>query len=558
MHPLATLIAEQISSQLQRKTITTCSRWAEKYRVMGSPFPGKWTFDHHPWLLEMHDATCEKIVGQKAAQMGYTEWAMNTAFFSMDIKSSDVLYILPTSSDASDFSAGRFDPALELSPHLRGFFGDVNNVGLKRAGHNILYVRGSHSRSKLKSIPTPVICFDEVDEMPDWAMALALERQSGQLDTLVLQLSTPTIEDYGINGEFKLSTEEYFHFKCPSCHRRIELIFPDSLVITGENLTDVSLKNSYLQCHICKARLPHEDKVNFLKHKLKGGTAEFIPSHTDRDTRGFHVSQLYSMAKAGIPYNLALAYIKGLRDPTFAQEFWNSKLGKTFTAEGAKITDKLIAACIKDFRKETYNPENIRTMGIDVGSVLHIVIKEWTKNDIWHPGVGINDRHDCRVVYEGTSSGSATDFDEAHELFNRFRCTAAVVDSEPERRAALQFAQSLWGHVLLCDYLYSQHGRDAQVNEEDCMIKVNRTSWLDLTLGRYKNGTIALPQDTSEEFKKHIKEPVRVFKEDKFGEKYAVYKNVGADHFAHASNYAEIALPFAVGIGTSQDIVGMY
>lgn len=165
MSTLTELIAEQVASGLKRKSVTSCSRWAETYREMGTPFPGPWRFDHHPWLLEMHDAEEDLLIGQKAAQMGYTEWAMNTAFFSMDIFGYDVLYILPSSDDASDFSSGRFDPALELSPHLRNFFADVNNVGLKRAGNNILYVRGSRSRSKLKSVPTPVMIYDEVDEM---------------------------------------------------------------------------------------------------------------------------------------------------------------------------------------------------------------------------------------------------------------------------------------------------------------------------------------------------------------------------------------------------------
>jgi phage terminase large subunit GpA-like protein len=144
---------------------------------MGEPFPGAFSYKYHPWLLEMHDADEDTVVGQKAAQMGYTEWALNTAFYRMDIHNQSVLYVLPTASDATDFSAGRFNPALDLSKHLKRFFSDVNNVGLKRAGSTVLYVRGSHSRSKLKSIPTPIIILDEVDEMPEQAQTLVQERK---------------------------------------------------------------------------------------------------------------------------------------------------------------------------------------------------------------------------------------------------------------------------------------------------------------------------------------------------------------------------------------------
>src|SRR3982750_1922898 len=93
---------EQIRTKLSRLSVTSCSRWAEKYRVMGGDFPGPWTFDNHPWLLEMHDCSSQKIVGQKAAQMGYTEFALNKSFYAIDINSQSVLYILPSDDDASD------------------------------------------------------------------------------------------------------------------------------------------------------------------------------------------------------------------------------------------------------------------------------------------------------------------------------------------------------------------------------------------------------------------------------------------------------------------------
>src|SRR5690606_15482996 len=198
-------------------------------------------------------------------------------------------------------------------------FADVNNVGMKRAGSTTLYVRGSHSRSKLKSIPTAVIVFDELDEMPKASVALAKERQSGQFQTLTLFLSTPTIEDAGINLEFKLSTQEYYYFRCPGCSRFITLNEDESLVVTGETLTDPRISESYYQCTLCKKKLLHEEKPEFLKAKKFGGTGQFIATNTDRDARGFHVSQFYSSAKIGHPAEMAQAYLRAKLDPTYAQ-----------------------------------------------------------------------------------------------------------------------------------------------------------------------------------------------------------------------------------------------
>jgi len=123
MHDLMTLLAEKITSGLKRKSVTKCSAWAEAYRVMGEPFPGPFSFKHHPWVKELHDCESEMMIGQKAAQMGYTEVALNKTFYNIDIHGRSCLYVLPKSNpDAGDFSTARFDPALELSPHLQNLF----------------------------------------------------------------------------------------------------------------------------------------------------------------------------------------------------------------------------------------------------------------------------------------------------------------------------------------------------------------------------------------------------------------------------------------------------
>jgi phage terminase large subunit GpA-like protein len=131
----------------------------------------------------MHDSEAELNVGQKSAQMGYTETVLNITFYNIDVRNIDCLYVLPAKTpDASDFSAARFDPALELSPHLSKIFSEVKNVGHKRAGTTNLYIRGSRSRAGLKSVPVGFIVLDELDEMTQENVRWLLkERRSGQL-----------------------------------------------------------------------------------------------------------------------------------------------------------------------------------------------------------------------------------------------------------------------------------------------------------------------------------------------------------------------------------------
>jgi hypothetical protein len=549
MHSLQVFLVEQIVSGLQRKAITTASRWAEKYRIMGQPFPGVWTFDHHPWLKEMHDNDAEIIIGQKAAQMGFTEAALNKVFKAIDIDGTSVLYVLPASTpDAGDFSTSRFDSALEMSEHLQNMFTDVKNIGHKRAGNANLYIRGSRSRSQLKSIPVGLVIVDEKDEMVQENVPMIFERMSGQLSKQIFQISTPTIENYGINADYKNSSQRIYHFKCPSCGKWTYFEYPSCLVITTEEITDQKINNSYLICRECKNILKHEDKRSFLSLK----NAKWIPSYSDREVEGYHINQLYSMTVK--PSDIAKSVLRSRTNPADEQELYNSKLGITHTVEGARITDKEILACTGSFQKSIIgSPNLLLTMGVDVGKWLHFEIDQWFFNqeDL---SSDLNLVATCKLINEG----KVLDFEKLDELMRRFLISYCVIDANPEKRKALEFAQRWPGHIKLC-YYGNSLGNTKQINvhrEDEAAITVDRTSWLDMSFSRFHSKRIQLPLNLSQEYKQQIKTPVRIYEKDRDGNpigRYVTTQN-DADHFAHARNYAEIALPLAASLAVNYNI----
>lgn len=552
MHEIGKLLAERIQAGLKRKSLTTCSRWACECRVMGKPFPGNWSFRYHPWLREMHDSRAELNVGQKSAQVGFTETVLNKTFFKIDVEGVDCLYVLPAKTpDASDFSAARFDPALELSPHLSRLFSDVKNIGHKRAGTTNLYIRGSKSRAGLKSVPVGFVVLDEVDEMNQDNIPLAWERMSGQKEKEVWMVSTPTIDNFGINKYYQLSTQEHFCFKCPCCGKMTELTFPDCLVVTADDLTDPKVTESYIRCKECKNRLEHEEKPTWLKDGI------WVPMFPERDTRGFHVNQLYSFTVP--PKDLALSFLRAQRDPADEQEFYNSKLGLPHIVEGARITDADIDRCRGDYKKGARKTNRVITMGIDVGRWLHYEIDEWLiPNRLLSDDFNIQSR--VRVI----DQGKVLHFEQLDLLMKQFGVWFAVIDAQPDRRKSLEFALRFPGHVKMCFYGMGVQGKAIHVGKEEQpdvptiepTITVDRTSWLDLSLGRFRTqGMIELPVDITTEYREHLKALVRVYEKDRDGNPVGKYvKGSNADHYAHARNYAEIALNFAVSLSTPENI----
>lgn len=549
-HELFTTMAEHIASGIRKKSIKTCSQWAEAYRVLGGKdYPGPWTFRHHPWLREMHDSTARTNIGQKSAQMGYTETVLNVTFYKMDIERVDCLYVLPAQTpDAHDFSAARFDPALELSPHLQKMYSAVKNVGHKRAGTCNLYIRGSKSRSGLKSVPVGLLILDELNEMNNDNIPLARERQSGQLTKSEWMISTPTSEGFGINEHFQKSTQEHFYFRCPSCNRLTELIYPECFKLTAEELSDPGISNSHYVCKECKATLPHASKETWL------ATGRWVPSFTNWDDRGFYINQMYSPTIA--PKELAVAAIKAQNNLADEQELFNSKLGKAHTPDGSRLTDTHILNCMGEHLNNE-DGKGIVTMGIDVGKWLHYEICQWKL-----PQYATND-----INIESSSKaikiGKCLQFEELDSLMREFNVRFACIDAHPERRKSLEFATRFHGMVKLVFYGRGVMGKQVHVNRDESgavtsepTVTVDRTSWLDLSLGRIRGGNIRLPKDCPDEWKQHVKSLVRIIKNDIDGNPVGRYekKTNDHDHYAHAHTYCELALPFSVGLGESHDI----
>lgn len=550
MSDLVNLFKKALATGLRSQTLTTCSRWSEYRRVMGAPFPGPYSFLYHPWCREISDSTAPFNSMMKGAQLGMTEVAINRAFYTIDILKRDVLYVLPTAINAGDFSKSRFKAALLNSDYLNSIFTNTNTINLKQAGGVNLYIRGSRGDSNLKSIPVSTLILDELDEMDQDQIWLALERLSGQREKSVWAISTPKIPNKGIHKLYMQGTQEQWIFTCPRCGRLTEFVWPDCIEIVGEAVTDPRCAESFLKCKECKGRIEQEEKPTFL------ATGKWVPQSNEcsGDHRSFHLNQLYSYTvSAG---ELVVAHFRGLGDEAAATEFHNSKLGMPYIGDGAKITDDLFDACLRSHSKEDRRPEvggvRLITMGIDVGKTCHIVVVEWF---IEKMGRDINVAAIGKLLWEGTLL--ASEFDRFDYLMREWQVLACCIDAMPFTTDARRFARRFPGYVTLCNYRAGRTGKEITISEDElgtATATVDRTSWLDASLGRFHSGRIQLPKDVSRMFREQIESPVRIYERDNQGNYTASYTDTGPDHFSHALNYAEIALPLACSYTQNQPV----
>jgi hypothetical protein len=396
----------------------------------------------------------------------------------------------------------------------------------------------------MKSIPAALLIFDELDEMNLANVALGIERASGQqqVDRQLFKISTPTIEKFGINLDFEASSQDHFCFRCPHCNRLTELLYPDCLVITADSAEDVRVLDSHLLCRECKHILDHDTKVYWLADGI------WVPQYTNRVSRGFQINQLYSMVES--PANIAKHVLKADSNPAYEQELHNSKMGLPHTVEGAKVSNNHIDKCMGTHKKFTSASTHFfTTIGIDVGKWLHYEIDQWTFD---RKGADLNSIARVRLL----SEGKVANFEELDTLMYDFQINFAVIDANPERRKSFEFAQRFFGIVKICFYGNNISGKQIHLwDEKECGVTVDRTSWMDVSLGRIKAKRISFPVDLSVEYKDHIKAPTRIYKEDVNGNPTGRYVTGNEpDHFAHSRTYNEIALQLGAALGGNQDI----
>jgi len=249
---------------------------------------------------------------------------------------------------------------------------------------------------------------------------------------------------------------------------------------------------------------------------------------------------------------LAESFLYSDKSVAHEQEFYNSKLGQPHIVADAKIEDSQINACVGN-HKNGQSGNGLVTMGIDVGRWIHIIINEYT---VGNHVADVNMASSAVTTY----IHKVLSFEELDAIVYKYRPQAIVIDGNPERRKAFEFAQRFWGHVWLCFYGNAINGKqisktkDANGQDLEQQVTVDRTSWLDLSLSRIRNETIRLPLNVPLEYRNNIKAIVRKPELDKYGNPISRYINTGPDHYGHANNYAEIALPLAIGLGQGRNI----
>ena len=532
---------------LPKEDIPDLLEWTLKKRSY--LIPGrKFDIENHKYLADLYRCVAKDVVVMKSGQAGASEWLVSYAIHACDQRNANCLYVFPSEKTISDFSTARLGPAIEASEYLSQIIIDGSGMGgmrgsdritLKRIRDRFLYFRGSQvqvdgNAHQLKSIDADILLLDEYDELDQRAPAIARKRLGHAKADCGNQLgiSTPTFPGYGIHSEFLESNQQQWFVPCPSCGEKQPLTI-DNIVLEWDDAgrpmawNGQKDKTAWAACINCGAELD----------RLVDG--EWVAKEPQIERIGFHLTKLFS------PYNQLTDVVKALDtvDETKRREAFNQDLGVPYTPRGGGLDSERLDACRREYAHGP-NPRKTCYMGIDVGRVLHVVIR--TLEDF--------ESGETQQLYAGEAS-----WDSIHNLIKIYRPRVAVIDALPETTKARELQSAYPRNMIWLAYYpnFAQGSKKESFldwNPVERRVLIDRTRALDATLAGFFGMKSSLPVHARNirDYYNHMRASIRTTKEDASGTEVVRYVDTGPDHFLHAENYVNCARLCRHGQGWSE------
>lgn len=427
------------------------------------------------------------IIVPKGAQLGLTTTFLVKGMHAVVVRAWQLLYLLPVKAGSVGFVQARIDPIIESAPALKSEFNRVDNRAQKQTNRGTnWYIRGTNIETELREVPADILVLDERDKMNEDNMPHAFERLSGSKVQRVYELSTPTVDGFGVfrdNG-FLASDQMRWWVPCPHCGSYQVITFEENVLQwLGDTIEECA---DACRCSHCHKPLSDEDRAEM----NSGG--QWVPDNPGAPVRGYHLNQFNSPTKrlSDPQLGILVNWFDGQKDAKKLKEFYNLALGLPYAAPGEKFTVELLDKIRGDYEIGVM-PESSLFIGIDQGTnILHVTL--WTRDlhkrlKLW----------DARLV---TGDGIRTKWQVLDEdLLARIPQWLAVCDAHPDKEDAESLSKRYPGRFwmgfekdrpdqpMTAAFLDFKYGEPAKVN-------IDRTMAFDSYIKQALDGLLMLPR----------------------------------------------------------------
>ena len=438
--------------------------WCADKVTMGSwsPWPGKMSFAHTPWLIEpllaLRRERCHRITILAAAAGGKSTIAESFMGWTIRNAPGFFCWFSHTQDTAKEFAETRLWPFLESIPEVEAIMPRGADRHKKRSDGIIfphmalLVLPANETSAQSKHIRYAV--FDE-----PWLYKPGILAQLHKRTTKfahnrkILELSTGSVLGDETDQAFRQGTQREWQLCCPKCEQlHIPLFSPERLDekggvrwnreakrSTGEWDFDAVRKSVYYECPVCAAQYKASEEN---QHRLNRG-ADYTAGPPDAEHESFHwpawASDFRLLGDFAVEFLQAKA---GLRRGTveLLQEFTQKRQAVAWDA--SVVDSEPTSSIVGDYAMGDPWPEaQCRIMAIDVQKThFWVTVRDWSigpKTRLVWAG-RLETEADCRkaqqdygVIDERVFMDSGHFTDRVYQICCRFNWNATKGEKAP-------------------------------------------------------------------------------------------------------------------------------
>lgn len=359
----------------------TLSEWADQYRILvgeAAAEPGKWRTSRFEPMRAIMDAVSDsrthEIVLMASAQVGKTEFILNTVGYFIHQDPSSMLMVYPTLDLAESISKERLVPTINamsiLASRQKSDKGknSANTILHKSFEGMHLSLSGANSPTSLASRPLRVVLFDEIDKYTHTAgdagdpIALATARTKTYWNRKIIKVSTPLMKlTSKIEPAYEAGDMREWYVPCGVCGEKQTLKWSQVTWEKTKNEAETTTRHhtstAKYACEHCGVLWSDTERH---KAVAKG---EWIAAKPFEGIASFRLNEIYSpWTKLS---DMANAWIKAQRTPELLKQFTNESLGETFEERNGEVME---TNPLMDRREEYSIPKGVLllTCGVDI------------------------------------------------------------------------------------------------------------------------------------------------------------------------------------------------
>lgn len=494
------------------------------------PKGAAWDFSDRPWQIDIIEDENQYIVTRKPTQIGMSTVMLGKMLYFCDKNQIRAMYSLPRQDDVTDMVYSRLEEIIQESPYIREKMSGVDNVRMKKFGKSWIHFVEM-------SVPPRMMDVDfMINDEVDLSNPEHLEQIASRMDASKFgyrhQISTPTIENFGIDVLYKLSDMKEWIVQCAYCSFEQTLDWNVNVIHTkGET--------KYI-CAKCGGTL-HADDIREGRWIAMGNTKSLLS--------GYQISHLM------VPYiNKEKLWIES---KTMSQKnFYNFRLGLPFTPSSGSITKNVVMNNCFETRHQkedaSYSPLDKYIIGADQGNTITYAVGKLVEDRI----------HIVEVGEIEFSQG----FDELAKIMRRFNIVKGVIDALPNHHSVSELIRKQFPHGRALE-AYFPPIQDRYKIIDETKININKTDAYDNLLADIVAQKIQFYYDgfrVNEEVEKAVTHLTNMRRDIVESPNRStgritthIWKNTGPDHYADAIVYMNTAAMLLRGESKSLDVIDM-